>query len=515
MNLTFCITESYIIAFSTRHSRESGNPVLDSRFRGNDYYFPCNCFQNFLKKIKRSQCVNRLLIRLIVLSFCALFTFALSAYECQQEDPTVSDIKEMSCAITDLWMAMANEQLSKVIANSDFFVEYQEGDIVRTEQLALRLEKAIANTHQQYQMENSSKRDYTFSVTTYPAEVKEGTCRGSSTIQKRELSKDTRQLVQASNTQASTAQATSQRSQVFADYSPIEGKEPRYFQLRKKEDGKLVVCEKSTLSHSEKISLFCGDDQKCINSLPASCDQLDQGKNSATSACVLPNQTKPIIQDFLGAKLSGGPNLSLEHNFCPEDCSFYTQTLQKVHKIEGTDQYCTENYLIIHCGAKADGTIRRTFNLNIREVDDFCEDFNVICQRAGQPEEESVDDVNEKGVGLSEEGIDLPVEGIPAGGVGLPEEDMNVPDEGIPAGGVGLPEEGIDLPAEEFPGESSTESGDESSIDKISEPSIEEEEETSAQPIDEILEEKPSHDHWLRNFFRRLFRGKRQNENKD
>ena len=414
-----------------------------------------------------------LCVRWIVLSFCILFTFALKANECQKEDPNISDIKEISCAITDLWMAMANEQLSKVIANSDFFVEYQEGDIVRTEKLILQLEKEITNTHQQYQMENSEKRDYTFSTTTYPAEVKEGTCRGSSTIQKRELSKETSQLVQESNAQVSPARTTNNRHQVFADYSAIKGKEPRYFQLRKTPAGKLVVCEKSTLSHSEKVSLFCGDNQKCIKSLPASCDQLDRGKENTISACVLTDETKPVIQDFLGAKLSATPNVSLEYKFCPEDCSFYTQTLQKVRKIEETDQYCTENYLIIHCGSKADnppliagGAIKRKFNLNIREVDDFCEDFNVVCQRVGHTEEESA-------VDLSEEES--------------PEETVTESEDGA-----------TDLPP----------------LDEVPESPVEEEtfaeEETSAQPIDDVLKEKPRRDNWIRGLWRFL-RGKKRN----
>lgn len=434
-----------------------------------------------------------LLIRWIVLSFCILFTFTftLKANECQPEDPDVSDIKEISCAITDLWMAMANENLSKVIANSNFFIEYQEGDIVRTETVALQLENEITNTHQQYQMENNAKTDYTFSVTTYPAEVKEGTCRGNSTIQKRELS-NTSQLVQESDSQVSAAQTANGYPPVFADYSPIEGKEPRYFQLRKKQNGKLVICEKSALSHSERISLFCGDDQKCVESLPASCDQLDQGQDN-TSACVFMDETKSVIKDFLGAKVGARTNISMEYKFCPEDCSFYTQTLQKMRKIEGTDQYCTENYLIVHCGSKADspplitgGIMRRKFNLNIREVDDFCEDFNVVCQRVDHAEEE-----------LSEDLIDdVPSEAA----IVVPADDL---DESV---SEETEEEASELPAEEkLPEETSEE-------EAVSEETLPEdfsEEETSAQPIDEILEEKPDRDNWFIEFFR-LLRGKKQ-----
>ena len=434
-----------------------------------------------------------LCVRWIVLSFCILlFTSILKANECQQEDPNVSDIKEISCAITDLWMAMANEQLSKVIANSSFFVEYQEGDIVRAEKLVLQLENAITDTHRQYQIENSTKRDYTFSVTTYPAEVKEGTCKGSSTIQKRELSKNPSQPVQEGNVQTSSAQTTNNRPAVFVDYSAIEGKEPRYFQLRKKENGKLVVCEKSTLSREERIALFCESDEKCTQSLPVSCDQLDQRQTNITSACVFTKETKPVIRDFLGAKLSAQPNVSLEYKFCPEDCSFYTQTLQKVRKIEETDQYCTENYLIVHCGSKADspsifqgGPIKRKFNLNIREVDDFCEDFNMVCRRVGQIEEESPNDLSEEE---------------------FPEETVTESDEDI------------DLPKEEFPEESSTEpddgSADLSPVDEVPESPAEEEtsvkeEETSAQPIDDILEKKPR-DNWMRGLWK-VLRGKKRN----
>lgn len=375
-----------------------------------------------------------------------------------------------------------------------FFVEYQEGDIVRAEKLVLQLENAITDTHRQYQVENSAK-DYTFSITTYPAEVKEGTCKGSSTIQKRELSKNPSQPIQEDNTQTSSVQTTNNRHHVFANYSAIEGKEPRYFQLRKKEGGKLIICEKSTLSHSERVSLFCKDDKKCIKELPASCDQLDQGRTNITSTCVFTDETKPVIRDFLGAKFPGAPNVSLEYKFCPEDCSFYTQTLQKVRKIEGTNQYCTENYLIIHCGSKADGSIRRKFNLNIREVDDFCEDFNVVCRRVGQAEEESTVDLSEEEspeetVTESEEDIDLPEEEFP-------EESFTEPNDGS----ADLP------PLDELP-ESSVEE-EISPEEETSESPTEGEEETSAQPIDDVLEKKPR-DHWIKGLWRFL-RGKKRN----
>ena len=357
--------------------------------------------------------------RWIVCSFCVLFFISsLKADECPQKDQSVSDLKQISCAITDLWMAMANKQLSKVIANTEFFVEYdKESNPIHTEVVVLRLGTELAKAHETYQEKNSAKKDYTFSVATYPAEVKEGTCRGSSTIQKRENPS------QNGNAESSPM------------YSPIEGKEPRYFQLRKKEDGKLVVCEKSTLSQSERISLFCASDSECIESLPVSCNQLDQGKENARSACVFIKEAQSVTKKFLGA--GSKANRSLEHKFCPEDCSFYTRTLQKVQKVQGTDQYCLENYLIIHCGPKSDTPsvlegwkAGRKYNLNIREVDDFCEDFNATCYRAGQAEEEVVE---------------------------------------------------VDLPEEELPEESFTESDDES---------------TSAQPIDEILEEKVNYEFW-------------------
>ncbi len=425
-----------------------------------------------------------LFIRYIVFAFCVLlFTSTLKADECLKKNQNVSDLKEISCAVTDLWMAMANERLSKVIANTEFFVEYDEkNNPINPEISGGNLEAALEKAHEDHQEKNSAKKDYTFNVMTYPAEEKEDTCKENSTIQKRELSEG-------------QSKVDDQKSSTFVSYSPIEGTEPRYFQLRKKAAGELVVCEKSALSHAKRSATFCGDNKKCIESLPASCDQLDQGKGNVASACVSIDDTKPVIHDFLGVSLkmiiSGrGPNVSLEYKFCPKDCSFYTQTLQKVRKVTDTE-YCTENYLIIHCGSKAAGGLSRKFNLNIREVDDFCEDFNVVCYREGQAEEESEVDLSEEEATDTDE---------------LFEEESPTESD----------EESSDLsPVDEVPDESPAEdeiSPEEETSESPAEDEISPEEETSAQPIDETLNEGTP-DNWLQQLLEKIFRGKKQERN--
>ena len=426
-----------------------------------------------------------LFIRYIVFAFCVLlFTSTLKADECLKKNQNVSDLKEISCAVTDLWIAMANKRLSKVIANTEFFIETHEENLVHEEKLIFQLENTITNAHEDHQEKNSAKKDYTVSMITYPAKVRADTCKENSTIQKRELSESQLKV----NAQSS----------IFASYSPIEGTEPRYFQLRKKKDGELVVCEKSALSNEERRATFCGDNKKCIESLPASCDQLDQGKgNVARSACVSTKETQPVITKFLGAKLAATPNVSLEYRFCPKDCSFYTQTLQKVRKVTDTE-YCMENYLIIHCGSKVydppvikGGKAWRKFNMNIREVDDFCEDFNVVCYREGQVEEESEVDLSEEEATDTDE---------------LFEEESPTESED---------ESSDSPPVDEVPDESPAEdeiSPEEETSESPAEDEISPEEETSAQPIDETLNEGTP-DNWLQQLLEKIFRGKKQERN--
>ena len=79
-------------------------------------------------------------------------------------------------------------------------------------------------------------------------------------------------------------------------------------------------------------------------------------------------------------------NKSLLMKYCPSNCSYYTQTVQRVwktiiqkkktvgrkqKKIEETG-YCSDNYIIVHCGPKKEG---KKYNLNIREITSLCSDF--------------------------------------------------------------------------------------------------------------------------------------------
>ncbi len=294
-------------------------------------------------------------------------------------------MKNIICPFPNLREAMADERMAQIIAGKNVFQSIESNDVVRLEKgvglyVALNpLKKKINNTYKSFY--ETAQMDFTLNIATYPAEIQKGTCANHSTIIKRPASKEESKKLEELETlleevqEQDTVETLGVKrdiSGVFGDYLTVQGKTPRRFELRKNHNGEVLICEAVKSSLKERMSLYCesGDKDKCRGHLPPLCSEWDE------------DHAQESIRKNICASLSSFEKVSGEFflnnmtmkNFCPEDCSYYVQLLQRVRK-DG-EEYCAESHAIVHCGPKK---TEAKYNLNIKVVDDFCEDFNVMC----------------------------------------------------------------------------------------------------------------------------------------
>ena len=307
---------------------------------------------------------------------------------CEDNDDAnsvLNQMKDMICPFPDLREAMADERMAQVIAGNNVFQTIESNDVVRLKEgvglyVALNpLKKKINNTYKTFH--SAVQGDFTLNITTYPAEVRKGTCADHSTITKQAASQEEPKKLEELETlleevkrQDTEETLGVQRdiSGVFGDYLTVKGRDPRRFELRKNQKGDILICEAVKISLEERVNLYCKDSdlERCRKQMPPLCSEWDQ-QNSQES---VRNKVCTSLSAF--EKVSGEffMNNMTMNNFCPEDCSYYVQLLQRVRKEE--KGHCAESHAIVHCGPKK---TEAKYNLNIKVVDDFCEDFGVMC----------------------------------------------------------------------------------------------------------------------------------------
>ena len=306
---------------------------------------------------------------------------------CEEDEDSNDIAKQMQdivCPFPSLKEAMADERMAQIIAGNNVFSTIESNDVVRLKKgvglyVALNpLKTKINKTYKNFY--KVAQADFTLNITTYPAETQEGTCANHSTIIKKSTPKEEQESLEELETlltedleqRTETLGVKREISGVFGDYSTVDKIDPRHFELRKNQDGDIFICEASKISLKERVSLYCGNsnNDECKGQMPPLCLEWDQENSQAS--------TRQNICSSLSAfeKVSGDffMNNMTMNEFCPEDCSYYVQLLQRVRKEE--DGHCAESHAIVHCGPRK---TEAKYNLNIKVVDDFCEDFNVMC----------------------------------------------------------------------------------------------------------------------------------------
>ncbi len=284
---------------------------------------------------------------------------------CKPSSELMSSLQDVACATPDLRTAIQKNDLLRKISSTNFFSSVSPMDVVRSvETLSFfnrSLTDKIQETHKSYQ--ESGVDNYTLSITSYPSDVKKGSCSEHKTI---DFNSDT-------------------SSADFPNYSAVPGKEPRSFQVGTYK-GRSVICERTRTPYKQRVMAFCGrpvvecrdtgrsedcsekmEYEKCKRSVPISClsttvDDKNEGR------CISLESFSDLSQNLL---LS---NVSLERRYCPDGCSYYTQTVQRVYRNSGAENYCSDNYLIVHCGPEKDAN---SYNLNIREINNLCSYFDL------------------------------------------------------------------------------------------------------------------------------------------
>ena len=307
-------------------------------------------------------------------SFCTIFLctvylffiprFGEAAAFCEPRNPFVSNLKDIACATSDLRTAVKRSNLLRKVSNRNIFAGLNPNDVVRAVKPLTFFNRALINkikaTHDKYQEEGRER--YILSITSYPSSVKENSC-PEKTINFR---------------------PPSQGSE-FPDYSFVRGKRPPSFQAGRYK-GKLILCEKTNISYKKKLEAFCGkavtkckyrkwmpDDcdekdvyEACKKDLFPSCSHSKIEEIKLNKDCVSLDEFSTLSRNLLLY------NKSLAKQYCTTGCSYYTQTIQNVYRKKGTKDYCSDSYLIVHCGPEKDDS---EYNLNIREVNDLCSDF--------------------------------------------------------------------------------------------------------------------------------------------
>jgi len=308
-----------------------------------------------------------LIIYKIILLFTLLFSSSRSVGTsggvCLVKPPIITALQSIACVNSGLRRAIEKENLLSQVANNNFFAHLDQQDVVRTVKslsfFSRELPNKIKTTHAQYM--SSDIDNYSLLVTSYPIEVKKGTCKKHKTIDLFSEPSQTSQIVVEGRTDLNIKKDV---SAVYQQYKTVPGKKPVFFQLRKYKS-KYVICE-DIKSRGTPTSLRekCGKGSSCKN-LPYACSAYDEnGGASDKIGCVSLETFSKLSQDILFSS-------DLETFYCPTDCSYYTQMVQNLYKQAGSNNYCSDNYMIVHCGPKKASS---DYNLNIRELGNFCDE---------------------------------------------------------------------------------------------------------------------------------------------
>ena len=309
---------------------------------------------------------------------------------CEPDDygKSISEqMKDAVCPFPSLREVMADERMAQIIAGKNVFQTIESNDVVRLQKgvgllVALNpLKKKINNTYKDFY--KITQTDFTLNITTYPADTKKNTCLDHSTIIKRPILEDEQKnleqmeevLLDEEQIQSTSDTLGVEREVdgIFGDYEAVEGKSPRHFELRKDQNANVIICEASKKSLRERMDLYCGDDDEdeCKKEIPPLCSEWDENNAQFAgrkNSCFTLDAFEKVSADFLLHNMT-------MNNFClPGKCSYYMQLLQRVRKDE--EGHCVENHAIVHCGPRK---TEAKYNLNIKVVDDFCEDFDVMC----------------------------------------------------------------------------------------------------------------------------------------
>lgn len=323
----------------------------------------------------------------------------ISSCEADSDGNSISEqMKSVVCPFPSLRSAMADERMAQIIAGKNVFQTIESNDVVRLQKgvglyVALNpLRRKINKTYEDFY--KIAQVDFTLNIATYPAETKKGTCTNHSTIIKNVLPEDEQEKLQEHlNEQqelgsSETLGVKRKLDGVFGDYATVEGKSPRHFELRRSSNEKkdIFICEASKNSLNERMDLYCGDSDRdeCKQQMPPLCSEWDEkeAQNSKRkNTCAALSEFEQVSGEFFLHNVT-------MNQFCPEDCSYYVQLLQRVRK-DKDGGYCTESHAIVHCGPKK---TEAKYNLNIKVVDDFCEDFNVMCVPSQEEGEDGVQD---------------------------------------------------------------------------------------------------------------------------
>ncbi len=325
-----------------------------------------------------------LIFRRILFSLVLFFAFmgagASDLSTCLHKVPLIEGMQRVTCATSDLRQAVQRDNLLRKVSQTNPFATVSAQDIVRSEEsLSLfnqSLKDRIEETHQQYQESGTNR--YTLSIASYPAQAKQGTCSRQKTIDFDPSASKEDKLTGFSlfgdddEAESDEGEEEGESKPLLVHYTPLPEKTPRSFHVRRYKK-KWVMCEKTDMDYSQRLSSFCGPEKKgatytkCKKSLSPSCEELDKkgAKSSGPSLCVSMKDFASLSQDLLMS------NTALEWKYCPGDCSYYTQTVQAFYK-NGKGKYCSDSYLIVHCGPKRKAS---QYNLNIKEINDLCRDF--------------------------------------------------------------------------------------------------------------------------------------------
>lgn len=290
--------------------------------------------------------------------------------------PDVDKLRNDVCSVSGLQEAMAGGRMAEVIAGSNVFQTLASNDVVRMRRSVggimffNPLKSKIMSTYKNF---NENVQDsYTLHFTVYPAHVKSDTCQEHRTITPQPVEDVYSGASSAMGFSGDTLGVSREVDQIFNSYVVDEGRKPRHFSFRKDQSGYLVVCEHEQVPNREEF--YCQGNEECQKQMPPLCSEFDQREGGV---CASLDDIKDTTVDAVRKS-----QMALK-GFCPSDCSYYVQVLQRVYpRGGGLKEMCAENYVIAHCGPKMRSL---TYNLNIKVVNDFCEDFNVICA----PEESS------------------------------------------------------------------------------------------------------------------------------
>ena len=248
----------------------------------------------FKKSCSLHRPVRGKIFLLIVLFSC--FLHEANGRNTCKSSQLLSDLENIACSTSGLRKAVEKDNLFRRMANADFFTDLAPQDVVRARESLSFFNRALTNkiqeVHKKYQQSNTE--NYTISTAAYPAQVKENSCPNNKTINYSAPStKPPRQTI-GDIAQNYDPKIEKDISDIYQDYSVVEGKPPRFFQSQMYK-GRPIICETTSLSNAKRKRLFCGENdedgkdeyEQCQRTLPPSCSEIiDKGKPSQEK-CVL------------------------------------------------------------------------------------------------------------------------------------------------------------------------------------------------------------------------------------